>query len=464
MSSLERFQGTVLAQNMCVGCGACRVVSPEGMAVSETADGFYRARIENPAKADGEAITNVCPFSERSAVEDEVAVQIFPDAVGEDPQIGRYQACYAARVNDQAHYSTSSSGGLAKWVLRTLLESGRVDGVVQVIDNPRAALSDPLFKYDVVDTAAGIEQGSRSAYYPVEMSSALQRIREMPGRYVVTGVPCFIKAVRMLQRQDPVFAERVVYTVGIVCGHLKSSRYAEMMAWQVGVAPNDLKAFDFRVKIPGASAKEKGVQAVPFDPARDTPKPVTVQKLFGTDYGWGLFKYNACDFCDDVLAENADVAVGDAWLPQFLEKGTSVVVARNPEIAAMLSAAGEQGDLTLFPLTAGQVAASQASGLRHRREGLAYRLFVRKRKGLWSPPKRVAPRGDGLRLPYQMIYRYRQVIAERSVKYFEIARARGNLGIFLKKMKPLVLVYKALYKFDRLYLKAQKALPSRGAK
>lgn len=41
--------------------------------------------------------------------------------------------------------------------------------------------------------------------------------------------------------------------------------------------------------------------------------------------------YKACDFCDDVFAETADIALGDAWLPEYVQdgNGTNVVVTRN---------------------------------------------------------------------------------------------------------------------------------------
>ena len=37
----------------------------------------------------------------------------------------------------------------------------------------------------------------------------------------------------------------------------------------------------------------------------------------------------ACEFCDDVVGETADMSVGDAWLPGYVSdwRGTSVVVS-----------------------------------------------------------------------------------------------------------------------------------------
>ena len=61
------------------------------------------------------------------------------------------------------------------------------------------------------------------------MSGVLEEIRTSPGRYAVVGIPCFIKAVHLARAADPILRERIVYTLGLVCGHMKSARFAESL-------------------------------------------------------------------------------------------------------------------------------------------------------------------------------------------------------------------------------------------
>ncbi len=113
----------------------------------------------------------------------------------------------------------------------------------------------------------------------------------------------------------------------------------------------------------------------------------TVREFFGTNYGHGFFKYKACDYCDDVFAETADVVIGDAWLPEYVVdgRGTSILLIRNRDIQEMVDVAQKSGRLHLEPLDADKAAHSQAGGLRHRREGLKYRLAIADANGKWLP-------------------------------------------------------------------------------
>ena len=63
-----------------------------------------------------------------------------------------------------------------------------------------------------------------------------------------------------------------------------------------------------------------------------------VRETPGTNWGLGFFKYEACDYCDDIFAETADIAVGDAWLKDYTQDalGNSVVVVRNDQIRVIM--------------------------------------------------------------------------------------------------------------------------------
>lgn len=47
---------------------------------------------------------------------------------------------------------------------------------------------------------------------------------------------------------------------------------------------------------------------------------------------------NACNFCDDVFAELADVCVMDAWLPEYSRdsRGTNLLISRTPMVSNFL--------------------------------------------------------------------------------------------------------------------------------
>src|SRR5690606_25180136 len=98
------------------------------------------------------------------------------------------------------------------------------------------------------------------------------------------------------------------------------------------------------------------------------------------DWGAGFFMDDACNWCDDVMAETADVSFGDAWVEPYSSdwQGTNVVVVRSRDIADMIAGAIDDGRLQLTPVDTALVAQTQAAGLRQRREGLAWRLARRR--------------------------------------------------------------------------------------
>ena len=394
------------------------------------------------AKADA-----VCPFSDRAENETQIGKRLYDDGENQwHDALGYHRACYGAHVAEGSYRANGSSGGMGSWIQCQLLEEGLVDFVINVKPAPRENSDQLLFQYTVCANSEEVRQSSKSRYYPVEMSKVLEIVRNRPGRYALVGLPCFLKAARLLCRQDPVMAGRLKWFIGLVCGHLKSKRFAEYLSWQVGIPPQSLQSFNFRKKLPGKPADQYGVEATGLIDGIPVTKSQEVSKLDGCDWGRGYFKYKACDFCDDVLAETADVVIGDAWLPRFSEdwKGTNVVVTRHPRIDALIRKGAQEGKLGLSPLSADEVAQSQNAGLRHRRDGLRYRLSQACKRGEWHPTKRVTPGEDHLSAWDRSRHDLREDLREGSHRSFAKALEDNQLEVFQKKMEPLVSRHESL--------------------
>jgi hypothetical protein len=172
-----------------------------------------------------------------------------------------------------------------------------------------------------------------------------------------------------------------------------------------------------------------------------------VEEMQGGDWGEGLLKLKPCDFCDDVTGETADVAVGDAWLPEYVEDsaGTNVVLTRHPALEALVEEGIATGGLSLDRIGADDVARSQSSGLRHRREGLAIRLALTDEAGAWRPRKRVDPDRDALGRRGRRIMQLRAELAEASHLAFAAARRTGRLDTFRSLLERPLHGYRTLY-------------------
>lgn len=332
---------------------------------------------------------------------------------------------------------------MGKWILHELFREDLVDAVIQVRQNTATRSNRLLYCYSVASSLSEIRSGSKSVYYPVEMCGVLRHIKEHPGRYAIVGIPCFIKAVRLLTMHEPVFKERIRFCVGLICGHLKSTKYADMIAWQCEIDPGNLIAIDFRRKLHGRKANMKGVEVVGLRNNEKVSRVGVVQDFFGTDYNYGFFKYQACDFCDDVVAETADVSVGDAWLPEYLEdgRGTNVIIVRHPEIQHLIERGMSLRRLHMESISPDRVVKSQEAGFRHRREGLAYRLSLKDRAGIWRPKKRIKAQHNHLNKTRRRIYQLRVEMTYKSHEAFENAVKAGSFSVFQNEMGALLWKY-----------------------
>lgn len=443
MTVVHDLTKTVISDGYCIGCGACASVadSPYRMQFSEL--GTYVPTLStqaSPSAAQHAATAAVCPFSAAAIDETTIAAELFGDGTAWHADIGFYRKTYVGHVVEGGFRDRGSSGGMGSWLASELLAGGLVDGIIHV-----TACADPcgdrtlLFRYRVSRSLDDVIRGAGSRYYPICLADVLAEIRSRPGeRFAVVGIPCFIKAVRLLARQDPALASSVAYCIGLVCGHLKSAAYADFIGWQLGFAPSEIGAIDFREKTPGRNANHYTARVTNRLSGESRAKPMT--ELQGGSWALGFFKQKACEYCDDMIAETADVVVGDAWLPRFVEdhRGTNIVVIRHPDISRLVGDAIAAGRLALEPVTADVIAESQRSGLRYRREGVAVRLADARDRGEWAPPKRVRPGRAGVGRGRVTVYRQRENLARATHAAFLTALDAGNLQLFTRRIRRLV--------------------------
>lgn len=403
---------------LCIGCGACAVRRP-GSASQMQFDRYGQLKPKDAGDRHSEEqvdFPRICPFSPLAENEDELAARHFATAVTCDPFLGRFDKAFVGHVEEGDFRSNGSSGGLLTWVAAELLRRGLVDAVAHVAETDSGS---PLFRYTLSRSLEDLKAGAKSRYYPVELSDVLDKIRTTPGRYAVIGVPCFIKAVRLSCANDPMLNERIIFTLGLFCGHMKSARMAESFAWQMGTTIREVEHFDYRAKCVERPANWYRAQATLHNGdvvGRDW------WHLADGDWGAGFFQNSACNFCDDVAAETADIAFGDAWAEPYAAdgRGTNVAIVRSPKLLGILDNGMAARRIFLYPVDAEFVVKTQAAGFRQRREGLALRLtWLRFRL---RPRKRVAAGIGGLTWRRRAIYRIRYEISAWSHRVFWFSR------------------------------------------
>ena len=371
----------VVEQDLCIGCGLCAALCPQDILTMQwNRYGEYNPVAVSPCTTECGLCLKVCPFADSGENEDTIAERLY----GAVPEIqhraetGYYLASYVGYSEE--HRATSASGGMATWLLETLLAEGIVDHVICVAPTGD---SERLFAFQVFDTPEEVRTGAGSAYYPVELSGVIRQVLEVPGRYAVTGLPCFLKAIRLAQQRNKKLREQIVITVGFTCGQLKSRHFTDYVAALAGVR-GEVTAVRYRGKSPDQPASNYHYV---FTTADGEERKIFWNEGIAEAWTNRWFTPAACNYCDDVFAECADVTCMDAWLPEYSRdsRGTSLVLVRSPLVREVV----ERGQgISLDPIPVERVVQSQSGVVAVKRQHLAYRLYL-DREGV--PEKRVAP-------------------------------------------------------------------------
>ncbi|SHM19597.1 Coenzyme F420-reducing hydrogenase, beta subunit [Flavobacterium saccharophilum] len=372
----------VVKQDLCTGCGVCVSESKSTLKMGWDKYGFLV-----PQKIDAfinyESI-KVCPFNpypdEEVCDEDKLAVTFLKDASNYGPHIGRFENTYVGFANE--YRETSSSGGIATYIFKQLLEDKIVDHLFIVKE------VEGSYKYQFFSDVNDIIKISKTRYIPVTLEELFNIINQVEGKIGVSGVACFIKAIRLKQHYNPQLKEKIPFLVGIICGGLKSRFFTDFLAKKAGIISNYSNQ-EYRIKDVKSTSSNYSFGAYDSENEFHQMKMSTVGDMWGT----GLFKSNACDFCSDVLTELADISLGDAWLDEYKLDGlgNSIVISRSKKADYIIQEGIYKRELNLQILDESLIIKSQKSSFIHRQDALKFRVdvFSRKRKLIPFVRKRI---------------------------------------------------------------------------
>lgn len=432
----------VINQDLCVGCGACLYSSSnKNLKMDWNQEGFLIPILNNQGAITKNSL-EVCPFNpipeKEVRTEDEIANLFLKDTPKKHPKLGHYFNTYVGYSKE--FRLTSSSGGLATYILSELFERNLIDAVITVGES-----ENNHYEYKLVKTKNDLLSTSKTKYYPVTMAEALKELKNFNGKVAVVGIGCFIKAVRLLQYYNPELREKIFFTIGIICGGLKSKFFAEYLAAKAGVRNNEFTKPFFRIKDLESTAGDYsfGCTDIYGKEKQIKMKPV------GDMWGSGMFKCNACDYCDDVTTELADISLGDAWLEPYIAdgKGTNVIISRSSLAEKILIDGKVNTKLHLDELDLDLLINSQRGSYNHRQIGMPYRINIAQKKGLIVPPKR--HERNNVHFDFKIVQYYRMMVRKKSLEYWGKFMDDEMFDVKLKRMRSRLKKVTRLYHYRR---------------
>ena len=220
----------------------------------------------------------------------------------------------------------------------------------------------PLFKFSVIKNAGELTRARSSAYYPLTLEAVLKEMSRREGRYAISALPCFAKALRLAASKNPRLKSRISFIIGLVCGQGKGAAFTHKLADLAFKERKQLAAVNYRYKIAGKSAMSFGFKFR----ATDGSEAIDDRSSSAFAY-WSsrAFTPLACNACTDVFAKCADVVLMDAWLQSEMSewRGTSLVITRAAQIDALFSQPTKQAREAIFceRISAAEVQRSQQS-------------------------------------------------------------------------------------------------------
>ncbi len=432
----------VIDNGYCIGCGNCVYKRSDVYTLNEVGLATYKKLGEEIPQVSShnqdDTFQRICPFSGSSKDEDDYNKELFGSCNNYHPDLGYYNKIYVGWDLNESNRIRSSSGGLVSFVVDKLLKLNIVKVAVLVVYD-ESSLSG--ISYQIIDSRYNLDSSRQSKYSLCSYISVLDKLNEINEQFVFVGIPCHVKALRLLAETDNNIKINLKFAMAVFCGHQKTTSFSKFIAWQIGVPPSQLKSFTYRIKRPGFKAHEYFYAATDKN-NKQYEKCVTDLKWL--DWGIGLFKHNACEFCDDVAGEAADIIFGDAWIKPYTSdyRGTNIVIVRNEVLNQLLTDAKMDNQIELIDSDHQAILASQGANFRHRKEGLLQRLSYYDANNIWYPKRRSSLyKNYAINPKREKTYMLRHNIAKECHIAFEIAVQKNDINIFYNKMSNRILEY-----------------------
>ena len=289
----------------CTGCGLCKSVRKVEF---ESKNGFDWPKL---GQKDIEFCNNYCPANGK--YNSNLSGEIF----------GKYINAYHGWSNNNKVRYKASSGGMITEVCNFLLDTKKVDYIIQIGTDPNTPYKTKIY---ISNSNQNIFECAGSRYSESHTLENITEIINLEKKYALVGKPCDIQALRMYMEDNIQLKKSILYTISFFCaGQPSESAQLELLKELGCKNTEDILKLTYRGNgWPGYASlitKSGEINSMSYNDSWG--------KILGRDIRY------SCRFCLDGVGELSDIACGDSWYldetnkPDFKEGlGRNIVLAR----------------------------------------------------------------------------------------------------------------------------------------
>lgn len=303
--------------NDCSHCGLCYVTCPKdciNYTFSEKT-GDFEINVDETKCIDCHICRKICPVINQTDAETDFCQQHQNDLV------------FAGYSSNPIIRKESASGGFITNFLSYLLNTGIIDGAL--ISKRESVIGSSY----IARTEEEILNSKTSIYAPVNYTTGLKELKETDCKKIaIVGLPCHINAIHNWRKLNKKIDDKIYLTISIVCGKTPTTNAYKYIADKSGFNYHSILHTKNRGDgWPGfMEIKHKnGVYRVPY----------RSQMSMGMVLSSPLLSRNGCNSCLDGFGRTSDIAVCDAWLPEYTKTqsdGWNLILAQSEKAKQLL--------------------------------------------------------------------------------------------------------------------------------
>jgi coenzyme F420 hydrogenase subunit beta len=365
------FFNKILRNNLCNRCGTCVGLSG-GKIIFEDKTGRYLPKIIG--KLEGNELETIIEACSGWAFDFPGYRDLLYDKSYYHTYIGPYKNIYIGYSNDSQVRLNSASGGILSSVLIWLLEKKMIDGaVVLQMSDEKPWLTEPV----IATNKGDILNAAQSKYIISSTNEILPEIGKFQGKLAYVGLPGQVQSIRKLQVSNHPAVKNIEYIFGPFYGNTLHFSSIRSLLRSYGIKDyTKIKKLYFRYgEWPGNMRIELSDDRV-----------IELKKFYANYLIPSHILKNSL-LCTDFTNEFTDISGGDAWAPQYEErgKGFSLVIPRTEKGLNILSDMQKEGWISLDKIDLNKAISMHSHGYDLKKRGAFIRLRFRKLFGKMNP-------------------------------------------------------------------------------